>query len=339
MNEDECLALVRNLMSLSGRVIFSYDPQKDCFTYLSDGFENIWELPKEELTHENSNILNKVHPDDKEFLIKEYNLLSNSGAHLNIEFRIILPNDSVKWLLTTAQRTSNSQKFTAKKDAILEILSHDLAGPLANIQVLADLLADQLKDSSNPEVKNTVKIIYESSVKGIKLIRDFIDNEFLESTSPGLIKIRHNLVDKLKEIEEELVDAENIINKKVSFLYPKACVYVYFDQGKFMQVINNLISNAIKFTPDGGNIILELSEQDETVLLKVIDDGIGIPEKYHSVLFEKFTKARREGLKGEPTTGLGMSIIKTIIEWHSGKIWFESKENEGTTFYIELPKK
>jgi len=81
-----------------------------------------------------------------------------------------------------------------------------------------------------------------------------------------------------------------------------------------------------------------VKERANTVLVTVADTGIGIPEKYHATLFEKFTRARRPGIKGEPSVGLGMSIIKTIVEWHKGKIWFESAENKGSTFYIELPK-
>ena len=92
-----------------------------------------------------------------------------------------------------------------------------------------------------------------------------------------------------------------------------------------MQVINNLISNSIKFTPDGGEITVSLEEKENTVLITVADTGIGIPEKYHDTLFDKFTRARRPGIKGEPSVGLGMSIIKTIVEWHQGTIWFESQ--------------
>src|SRR5207253_7910739 len=110
------------------------------------------------------------------------------------------------------------------------------------------------------------------------------------------------------------------------------------DDTKFMQVINNLISNAIKFTPDGGEITVSLEEKEETVLITVADTGIGIPEKFHATLFDKFSAARRPGIKGEPSVGLGMSIIKMIVEWHQGHIWFDSQENKGTTFYIEIPK-
>ncbi len=105
-----------------------------------------------------------------------------------------------------------------------------------------------------------------------------------------------------------------------------------------MQVINNLISNALKFTPEGGSITVNVEESDRSVLISVADTGIGIPKKYHATLFDKFSQARRTGLKGQHSTGLGMSIIKTIVDWHQGKIWFNSEENKGTTFYVELPK-
>ncbi len=105
-------------------------------------------------------------------------------------------------------------------------------------------------------------------------------------------------------------------------------------------MITNLISNSIKFTHDDGVITVRVEDKEErgTVLISVADNGIGIPNKYHTSLFDKFIRARRPGLRQEASIGLGMSIIKTIVEWHKGKIWFESKENEGTTFYVQILK-
>ena len=146
------------------------------------------------------------------------------------------------------------------------------------------------------------------------------------------------MVSNLKEILEEYKASEDSINKNFTLKSSDEKIYMMVDDIKFRQVLNNLISNALKFTPDGGNITVGIEDQEDTVLFTVVDNGIGIPDKYKDTLFEKFTKARRRGLKGEPSTGLGMSIIKTIVDWHGGKIWFESEENHGTSFYIELPK-
>jgi two-component system sensor histidine kinase VicK len=146
------------------------------------------------------------------------------------------------------------------------------------------------------------------------------------------------MVERFEEIMEQYKQSENQIAKTFCFFPGGEEIYVEFDDMKLMQAVNNLISNAIKFTPKGGIITVCLTDKDKTVLITVADNGIGIPQKYHDTLFDKFTRARRPGLNGEPTTGLGMSIIKTIVEWHRGQIWFESEENKGSTFYIEIPK-
>lgn len=110
------------------------------------------------------------------------------------------------------------------------------------------------------------------------------------------------------------------------------------DSLKLMQVMNNLISNAIKFTPENGVIEVEIEDKQASVQIVVRDNGIGIPEELQPYLYDKFTRARRRGLNGEDAVGLGMSIIKTIIELHGGNIRLESKENEGSAFFITIPK-
>jgi two-component system sensor histidine kinase VicK len=103
------------------------------------------------------------------------------------------------------------------------------------------------------------------------------------------------------------------------------------------RVLDNLLSNAVKFTHPGGQITLSLQQEANKVILKVRDNGVGIPQSLQGSVFEKFTKANRSGTEGETTTGLGLFIAKQIVEWHNGKIWLESREGEGTTFYVELP--
>jgi two-component system sensor histidine kinase VicK len=101
-------------------------------------------------------------------------------------------------------------------------------------------------------------------------------------------------------------------------------------------VLNNLLNNALKFTPTGGTVTVGLREHKDKVRLTVKDTGIGIPGKLHHNLFAKFNPTRRAGLHGEVTTGLGLFIAKQIVELHGGDIWLESREKEGTTFFIEL---
>ncbi len=137
---------------------------------------------------------------------------------------------------------------------------------------------------------------------------------------------------------DQYKNSEQDIAKTFTFNVSNDPIFMMVDDYKFGQAINNFISNAIKFTKDDGTIDVNIEEKQNTVLFTVSDDGIGIPAKYQEDLFDRFTKARRPGLKGEPSVGLGMSIIKLIVDWHGGEIWFNSQENKGTTFFIELPK-
>ena len=221
---------------------------------------------------------------------------------------------------------------------MLHILAHDLAGPLAMIQNLSGALAEEAKPYGSPALDKLIDLIERTSEHGIMLIKDLTSQEFLESTGVDLVRRRANIAAQIEEVMEQYQQSERKIAKTFRFVSASQDIYIQFDDLKLMQAINNLISNAIKFTPEGGNITVSLEEEKETVLIKVKDDGVGIPKQYHATLFDKFTNARRPGLDGEPSTGLGMSIIRTIVAWHKGHIWFESAEGKGTTFYIELPK-
>ena len=112
---------------------------------------------------------------------------------------------------------------------------------------------------------------------------------------------------------------------------------VNINTDKFTRVIDNILTNALKFTPLGGKININISKSNTIALLKIEDNGIGIPLHLQALIFDKFTTAGRRGTSGEKSLGLGMSICKKIVALHQGKIWFESKDNTGTTFFIELP--
>lgn len=107
---------------------------------------------------------------------------------------------------------------------------------------------------------------------------------------------------------------------------------------KFLQIINNLVSNAIKFTRENGQITVQLEKLEKTALITVADNGIGIPKSLHPILFNKYTKAGRKGVDGEESFGLGMWIVKSLTEAHKGRVWFESEEGKGSKFYVEIPQ-
>lgn len=192
-----------------------------------------------------------------------------------------LIEDTIDW----KQKSEVLKKFAAKKNSILEILSHDLAGLLANIQGLSSILKNQLKPYGNEELNKTVKMIAETSKRAISLIREFVQQEFLESVQVNLIKKRVDIVKELGEVMDQYQNSQQDIRKTFHFFSSSDSLFIEMDDVKFMQVINNLISNAIKFTSDGGEITVRLEDQKEHILIMVKDNGIGIPSHLQEGLF------------------------------------------------------
>ena len=356
--DDSPYAFVPTLIERAESIYFSYDIATMCFTYLNPAFEKVWHKTRKSVLDNPALLLKTIHPEDKAHVRTIYQELLEGTLVPEIEFRIKLRDQTERWVCVrpirqeepaaivgyaqdiTSQKEYNNylKKFSNKKNAVLNILSHDLAGPLGMIHNLADMLAADLKEGEIEDLQNIIGIIQRSSKQGVQLIQEFLKQEFLEAAGTEVIKRRVDLVGAIREFIEEYQQTQQITSKTFRYLASVESLYLELDDNKFMQVLNNLISNSMKFTPDGGEITVTVEEKEATVLIKVADTGIGIPGKYHATLFEKFTRARRSGLKGEPSVGLGMSIIKTIVEWHQGHIWLESQENKGTTFFIEIPK-
>jgi two-component system sensor histidine kinase VicK len=231
----------------------------------------------------------------------------------------------------------NADKYMAKKNTTLEILSHDLAGPFNMLQQLAEFIGEKTQALNDPQVEKLIRVMQDTCRDSVNLIRDFVDGEFMESTNVELKRARVDLVLALQQIIETYQQGEHLVAKRFSLRAAQPKVFVEIDHNKFLQVINNLMSNAIKFTREGGHIVVSVEQQAPHVLVTVADDGIGIPAELLPVLFDRFTKARRPGLRGEKTTGLGMHLIQTLVRLHGGTLWVESAENRGTTFYIQLP--
>lgn len=343
-----------------GHVYFTYDAVKKAFTYINPAVEQLWGIKAESIFVNPAALLASVHQDDKEFLIQQYQKVVEHREPVQAEFRIIQADQKIKWMSLSAfllksdadqqlvggyatditahkEYIQSILKYNNKKNSTLEILSHDLAAPFANIKGTINAIEEQV-NQGDMDIQQLINFIKQDAMRGSDMIRDFVENEFLESSQVVLHKERVDIADKVAIMMNNYQEQEYLIDKKFNLITLDKPIFMCVDMMKFLQVMNNLVSNAIKFTQDNGSITVSVEEQEEHVLLTVADDGIGIPENVQPYLFERFTVARRAGIRGEKSTGLGMSIIKTIVELHKGKIDFESTEGIGTTFYIRVPK-
>lgn len=351
--------ITRALVTLtdnSDLLFFVYDPAKGGFIYVNTRFLELFGMQAGE-SHPAS-LLAMVHPDDQTYVRERFSNVTDGPVEL--ECRFVKGSDertlriNARLIIENGRKiiTGHAEDITAfvsynktlaehgsKKNAILNILTHDLAGPIGSIGNYCELIRRDLPGEGGQRLRAQIESIQKISKRCTQLIRDFIDQEFLESAGVQLVKRRIDLAGKLSIAADEYQAMEDEMKVRVTYRATNTPVYVALDEDKFMQAIQNLISNALKFTPEGGTITLDVKEDEERdVIVSIADTGIGIPEKFHATLFDKFSEARRKGLHGEHSTGLGMAIVKTIVEWHGGKVWFVSEENKGTTFYIRIPK-
>ncbi|WP_170113582.1 tetratricopeptide repeat-containing sensor histidine kinase [Mucilaginibacter yixingensis] len=244
-------------------------------------------------------------------------------------------NEKITAQKTDLEKTLDELELSSQeKDRILRTVAHDLRNPLGGI---ASLTSAMIEDTDyTAEQVELLKIVKETAHDSLELI-----NEILEATNSSN-----------NELTKQPVDINSLLNNSVELMRFKAAEKnqkimlqtldtpeeLMISREKIWRVISNLISNAIKFSPIGAVIKVEIARTNGGVCISVNDRGIGIPEESKSKIFNMFTDAKRPGTLGEKSFGLGLSICRQIIERHNGKIWFESNTADGTTFFIQLDK-
>jgi len=245
-----------------------------------------------------------------------------------------VPLKNIGWLLIFHDITR--EKFLDQmKSQFVSISAHQLRTPLSAIKWALALLKD--KTIPLKEKTEIIEKLSESTERMIKLVNDLLNVSRIEE---GRFLYKPKKED-LREIVKTIFDQEKEIAQKKNITFnlflPKEPCFSLVDKEKISLAVQNLIENAIHYTPPGGKVEVFLEKKEKELIFKVKDTGIGIPEEEQKRIFEKFFRGSN-ALKMETSgSGLGLFITKNIIEAHKGKIWFESKVGKGTTFYFSLP--
>lgn len=346
----------------SAQIEFVYDVAARRVLFVNAAYEHLLGGTPAQVNAELPGLLARLHPDDRAFLAYYWKLWVRGQMPDEVELRLLTPTQPDRtFCLTPSHRRDasdgtvlvggrlrdvsvgkdyqrNAEAFNARKNVTLEILSHDLSGTLIMVQQITHFLQEEVTPPAGSRVPEMLRVLETTSHNGVKLIRDLVNLEFLTSANTSLKRNRVEVGTVLRIPLEELRRGQALLGQQFTYSLPDEPVYAELDVNKFAQVLVNLVGNAIKFTPDGGQVVVRVEPGPGSVRIQVQDTGIGIPAALLPRLFERFTPARRPGLRGEETTGLGLVLCKTIVEWHQGTLAVESAEGQGSTFTIELPQ-
>lgn len=248
-------------------------------------------------------------------------------------------NGSIKGCVVVFRDVTEEREVDKAKTEFVSLASHQLRTPLSSINWYTEMLLNGDAGKISKEQKDFLKEIYKGNQRMVDLVNALLNVSRIEmgtlAIEPELININNIVEDSLKEMEHMIEKGKIKISKKLD----KDISKIKADKKLIRIVFQNLISNAIKYTPSKGSINVKTSDKDKDILIEVSDTGYGIPKKQQKNIFSKLFRADNVQEKDTEGTGLGLYIVKAIVDQAGGKIWFESEENKGTTFFIKLPKK
>lgn len=231
----------------------------------------------------------------------------------------------------------NLTELNKAKDKLISIVSHDLRAPFTSLLGFAEILLNE-KNLSEKDKNEYLTYIYEASQSQLQLVNYLLDWSRLKLGTMQVNPIRLSLKMLVSNCVSSLTGAAIRKNIDIKTNIPVG-IYVNCDERLTTQAVSNLISNAIKFTPEGKKVYVSADNFKEGMIEIVVkDEGVGISEKNQEKLFRIDQKFSLNGTGGEKGSGLGLTLVKEIVENQKGDIWFYSKENEGSEFHITLPE-
>lgn len=223
------------------------------------------------------------------------------------------------------------------KTDLISFVAHELNNPLSTIVGWASLCRRRLRGGQYEQTEHPLEIIERQARRTERLVQDFLNLARLEAGRP--LDFQFEPITNLAEIVQQVIELEPRRRDDHRFVVdiPTDLPPVYADRNKLEEVLTNLISNAVKYSPDGGTIRVSAEPDGEWVRVSVSDEGVGIPPEHLRNLFEKFHRVPGEERARVPGTGIGLYLCRQLVEGHGGRIWVDSQPGRGTTVHFTLP--
>lgn len=300
-------------------------------------------------------LLNFVASSDRHYIKEKYYEVRKHPKVSGIEFRLLKQGNKPTWLNCETVTFSDQRflyvvvrdisrlkeqenylvEYATRKNTLLDTLVHQLSGALSLTNNLASKATNLRGKTDQESLETLISLIYNNSKHCIKIIDDLIKQENAESPD---VFVKFQRIDVVKHVNYIFEELKRSDHRRFVFQTNAPVIYIATDDMKLLQVVNNLTSNAIKFTRPGDEIRISVQDTPQSVIISISDTGIGIPKLLQPFLFEKHGPAGRTGLNGEKSNGLGLSISRNLTVLLGGRLSFESEEGKGSTFYVELKK-
>ena len=282
-----------------------------------------------------------VNSEQKEMILD----MSNSGSNLilNAYFSPIQRESGfVSGLVCVLHDVTSQQKEEQERKEFVSNVSHELRTPLTSVKSYVEALSDGAWQDKEI-APQFLKVVQDETERMIRMINDLLS---LSRMDAGTTKLNLEYVN-INELFNYILNRFDMIIKKeedpkkkkytIKRFFTKKDLWVEIDTDKFTQVIDNIMNNAIKYSPDGGVITARLLETHNHVIMSISDQGLGIPRKDLSHIFDRFFRVDKARSRKQGGTGLGLAISKEVVNMLGGQIWVDSVEGKGSTFYISLP--
>jgi len=265
----------------------------------------------------------------------------SNGEYLSLRVRFALirrESGFISGLVAVLHDTTEQEKEERERRLFVSNVSHELRTPLTSVKSYLEALDEGAL--SEPVAPDFIKVSLDETNRMMRMVTDLLHLSRIDNATSQLdvelinftafITFILNRFDKMRGPDEE---------KKYELVrdYPITSVWIEIDTDKMTQVIDNILNNAIKYSPDGGKITVTMKTTDDQMILSISDQGLGIPKQDLPRIFDRFYRVDRARSRAQGGTGLGLSIAKEIIKQHKGFIWAKSEYGKGSTFTIVLP--
>ena len=296
--------------------------------------QNILELLKIEDEYELRDLITQ----SPELMIYSQNV---NGEYVSLRVRFALirrESGFISGLVAVLHDTTEQEKEERERRLFVSNVSHELRTPLTSVKSYLEALDEGAL--YEPVAPDFIKVSLNETNRMMRMVTDLLHLSRIDNATGHLdvelinftafITFILNRFDKMRTQDEE---------KKYELVrdYPITSVWIEIDTDKMTQVIDNILNNAIKYSPDGGKITVSMKTTDDQMILSISDQGLGIPKEDLPKIFDRFYRVDKARSRAQGGTGLGLAIVKEIIKQHNGFIWAKSEYGKGSTFTIVLP--